>query len=76
MQGSCLTPKSYTPSHFNMDEQIKNYDTCHKCGGVGILLNSESDGENWHYDYECEDCQATWEVSFELKPYDRNNDDD
>ena len=59
-----------------MDEQIRNYDTCHKCGGVGILLSSDSDGENWHYDYECEHCQATRNVSFELKPYDRNNDDD
>ena len=63
-----------------MDEQVRNYDTCHKCGGVGILLHSDmhsaQDGEFWHYDYECEDCQATWEVSFELKPYDRTNDDD
>ena len=58
------------------EEQIRNYDTCHKCGGVGIFLNSDHDGEDWHYDYECEDCQATWLVSLELLPYDRKNDDD
>ena len=59
-----------------MDKQVINYDTCHKCGGLGILLNSDSDGESWLYDYECEDCYAAWDVSFELKPYDRNNDND
>ena len=58
------------------DEQIRNYDTCHKCGGVGIFLGSDHDGENWHYDYECENCQATWDVSLELLPFDRNNHDD
>ena len=58
------------------DEQIRNYDICHKCGGGGILLHSDHDGQDWHYDYECEDCEATWNVSFELKPFDRNNDDD
>ena len=59
-----------------MDKEIINYDTCHKCGGVGVVLHSDSDGENWHYDYQCEDCEATWVMSFELTPYDRNNDND
>jgi hypothetical protein len=57
-----------------MDEQIRNYDTCHKCGGNGILLYSGSDGRFEHHDYECEDCEATWEIKLELLPYDRNND--
>jgi len=52
---------------------MNEYHKCHKCGGQGIFLNSEHDGENWCYDYECEDCEATWDVMFELKPVDRNN---
>ena len=59
-----------------MRNPLQDYDTCHKCGGVGVVLNSESDGEAWHYDYQCEDCEATWVMSFELKPYERNNDND
>ena len=59
-----------------MDKEIINYETCHMCGGHGVLLNSESDGESWHYDFECEDCQATWDVSLELLPFDRNNHND
>ena len=56
-----------------MTNLIHNYDTCHKCGGQGIFLNSDHDGEDWFYDYECEDCEATWDVMLELKPVDRNN---
>tara|TARA_R100000951_G_scaffold106395_1_gene100971 strand:- start:879 stop:1064 length:186 start_codon:yes stop_codon:yes gene_type:complete len=56
------------------DEQIRNYDTCHKCGGVGILLYSDCDGHDWHHDYECEDCEATWGIGLELTPTTRNND--
>ena len=59
-----------------MDKEIINYDKCHKCGGVGIFLGSDHDGEHWHYDFECEDCQATWDVSLELLPFDRNNNDE
>ena len=55
------------------EEQLRNYDTCHKCKGQGIFQDSYRDGEDWHYNYECEDCQATWIVSFELKPFDRTN---
>ena len=57
-----------------MKNPLHNYDTCHKCGGVGIFLNSDHDVSEWYYDYECEDCQATWEVTFELKPVGRKND--
>ena len=57
-----------------MTNPLHDYDTCHKCGCANIYLNSESDGENWHYDYQCEDCEATWQVSFELTPYNRTND--
>ena len=57
-----------------MKNPLQDYDICHNCGGVGVVLNSDSDGEDWHYDYQCEDCEATWVMSFELKPYDRNND--
>jgi len=56
-----------------MKNPIHDYDTCHKCGGVGIFLNSDGDVSEWYYDYECEDCQATWDVTFELNPVDRNN---
>jgi hypothetical protein len=56
-----------------MKNPLHDYDTCHKCGGVGIFLNSDHDVSEWYYDYECEDCQATWEVTFELKPVGRNN---
>jgi hypothetical protein len=55
------------------------HDTCHKCGGTGIFLGSQEVGYGqhgtsmWLYDYECEDCQATWDVSLELTPVSREN---
>jgi hypothetical protein len=59
-----------------MDKQIINYDKCHKCDGQGVFLGSDHDGEHWQYDFECEDCQATWDVTLEMLPFDRNNDTD
>ena len=57
-----------------MKDPLYNYEPCHKCGGQGIFLGSDFDGESWHYDYECEDCEANWNVEFELKPVERYND--
>jgi len=54
--------------------------TCHKCGAVGIFLHSEEVGYThngnalWLHDYECEDCEATWNINLELTPISRTND--
>ena len=54
-------------------------DTCHKCGGEGIFLGSQevgysSDGNvSTIHDYECKDCQATWDVRMEIVPINRSN---
>ena len=58
----------------------EQHDTCHKCGGQGIFLESQEVGYGlqatslWLHDYECEDCQATWDITLELTPISRNND--
>lgn len=59
-----------------MYNPLKDHDTCHKCGEVGNCTDSTFDGSDYYYDYECNDCNATWNVMFELTPIDRNNDDD
>ena len=58
---------------------MKNHDTCHKCGGEGIFLGSQevgysSDGNvSTIHDYECKDCQATWDVRMDIVPINRSN---
>ena len=58
---------------------MKNQDTCHKCGGEGIFLGSQevgysSDGNvSTIHDYECKDCQATWDVRMDIVPINRSN---
>ena len=58
---------------------MKNHDTCHKCGGEGIFLGSQevgysSDGNvSTIHDYECKDCQATWDVRMDIVPINRDN---
>ena len=60
---------------------MKNQDTCHKCGGEGIFLGSQevgysSDGNvSTIHDYECKDCQATWDVRMDIVPINRSNHD-
>jgi len=58
---------------------MKNHDTCHKCGGEGIFLGSQEVGYSSEgnvstiHDYECKDCQATWDVRMEIVPINRSN---
>ena len=58
---------------------MKNQDTCHKCGGEGIFLGSQEVGYSSEgnvstiHDYECKDCQATWDVRMEIVPINRSN---
>jgi hypothetical protein len=58
---------------------MKEPHICHKCGGEGICLGSQDVAYSFHgyemkqFDYECEDCQATWDVTFELVPTNRDN---
>ena len=58
---------------------MKNLDTCHKCGGEGIFLGSQEVGYSSEgnvstiHDYECKDCQATWDVRMEIVPINRSN---
>ena len=58
---------------------MNNYNTCHKCGGEGVFLGSQETGwsaDGWVqqcHDYECENCQATWEVTMEMTPVQRHN---
>jgi len=53
--------------------------TCHKCGGDGICLGTQEVGysTNQNYlilhDFECDNCEATWDVTFELTPTERDN---
>ena len=60
---------------------MNNYNTCHKCGGEGVFLGSQETGwsaDGWVqqcHDYECEDCQATWDVTMEMTPVKRHNHD-
>jgi len=59
------------------NEELK----CHKCGGEGVFLGSQETGwsaDGWVrqcHDYECEDCQATWDITMEMTPVSRNNHD-
>ena len=57
-----------------------NFDTCHKCDSSDtICLGSQEVGysmmgtELKQFDYECESCGATWDVTFELTPVSREN---
>jgi len=58
---------------------MKDYDKCHKCGGQGVYLGSQEVGYTRNgyvqieHDYECEECQATWDVNFELTPTTRDD---
>ena len=58
---------------------MKDHHICHKCGGEGIFLGSQevgysSDGNvSTIHDYECKDCQATWDVRMEIVPINRSN---
>jgi hypothetical protein len=58
---------------------MKDHHICHKCGGDGIFLGSQevgysSDGNvSTLHDYECRDCQATWDVRMDIVPINRNN---
>ena len=67
-QESCPTPKSVTP-HILTWMNKSNISPL-KCGGVGIYDTSESDGESGTTTTSVKITQATWNVSFELKPYD------
>lgn len=59
----------------------REHDTCHECGGQGILLESQEVGYGihgtslWLYDYECEHCEAMWNIHLELTPVSRHNHD-
>jgi hypothetical protein len=57
-----------------------NATTCHKCGSENTqCLGSQEYGYSFHghelkvLDYECDDCQATWEVTMEMTPVQRHN---
>ena len=58
---------------------MTQHDKCHKCGGEGIFLGSQevgysSDGNvSTIHDYECKDCQATWDVRMDIVPINRSN---
>ena len=58
---------------------MKDHHICHKCGGEGIFLGSQevgysSDGNvSTIHDYECKDCQATWDVRMDIVPINRSN---
>ena len=58
---------------------MKDHHICHKCGGEGIFLGSQevgysSDGNvRTIHDYECKDCQATWDVRMDIVPINRSN---
>ena len=60
---------------------MNDYNKCHKCGGEGVFLGSQETGwsaDGWVrqcHDYECEDCNATWDVTMEMTPVQRHNDD-
>ena len=60
---------------------MKDHHICHKCGGEGIFLGSQevgysSDGNvSTIHDYECKDCQATWDVRMDIVPINRSNHD-
>ena len=60
-------------------DDMKDYDKCHKCGGQGVYLGSQEVGYTHNgyvqieHDYECEDCEATWDVNFELTPKERDS---
>ncbi len=55
------------------------YNTCHKCGGEGIFLDSQevgysADGNEMKLlDYECDQCGATWDVTYQMTPVSREN---
>ena len=59
---------------------MKEPNTCHKCGSDNsVCLGTQDVAYSFHgyemkqFDYECEDCQATWDVTFELVPTNRDN---
>ena len=60
---------------------MNDYNKCHKCGGEGVFLGSQETGwsaDGWLqqcHDYECEDCKATWDVTMEMTPVQRHNND-